>query len=247
VGAETLPLRHWLGTAPPVDHYERSRNQPDVLDSLPGYPIVPLQFGNCSLSIWHLAPQPCAERGPRGHSQGRRCRGGTGSDRCNTKTEGMDAHVPDEIHFYRANEKPYGAFSNLHRRTVYFEDQTYTTAEHAYQAGKARKTAVREWILSAPTPSLVAMAAHGLYTWDVSPNWAKLKFERMREVLLAKFTQHADLRELLLSTGNARLVEAARTDTPVNRTWGEVNGKGRNMLGVLLMEVREELRSTVVE
>lgn len=147
-----------------------------------------------------------------------------------------------EIRFYRANEKPYGAFSNLFRRAITFEETEFPTAEHAYQAGKARKKAVRDWILSAPTPSLVAMAAHGLYTWDIVPNWSKMKFDRMREVLRAKYTQHEDLRTLLLSTGEARLVESCRTDNPVNRTWGEVNGKGLNMLGVLLMEIRTELR-----
>ncbi len=148
----------------------------------------------------------------------------------------------DEIHFYRSNEKPYGVFSNLHRTPIVFEGREYPTSEHAYQAGKASKEAVREWILSAPTPSLVAMAAHGLYTWDIVPNWSKIKFDRMRDVLRAKFTQHEHLKQLLLDTGKARLVEAGTTDNLVNRTWGEVNGKGKNMLGVLLMEVREELR-----
>lgn len=147
-----------------------------------------------------------------------------------------------DVSFYRSNEKPYGAFSNLFRRAMVFEGREYPTAEHAYQAGKARKEEVREWILSAPTPSLVAMAAHGLYTWDINPDWSKTKFDRMRSVLLAKFTQHEDLKLLLLSTGNARLVEVGRTDNLVNRTWGEVKGKGLNMLGVLLMEVREQLR-----
>lgn len=148
-----------------------------------------------------------------------------------------------EIPFYRANEKPYGSFSNLFRRPMEFEGRVYPTAEHAYQAGKARKEEVREWILSAPTPSLVAMAAHGLYTWDIVPEWSRTKFDRMRKVLKAKFTQHEDLKRLLLSTGNARLVEAGRTDNAVNRTWGEVNGKGLNMLGVLLMEVRDEIKA----
>lgn len=148
----------------------------------------------------------------------------------------------NEIHFYRSNEKPYGVFSNLHRTPVVFEGREYPTAEHAYQAGKASKEAVREWILSAPTPSLVAMAAHGLYTWDIVPSWSKIKFDRMRDVLRAKFSQHEDLRKLLLATRKARLVEAGTTDNLVNRTWGEVNGKGKNMLGLLLMEVREELR-----
>lgn len=148
----------------------------------------------------------------------------------------------DEIRFYRASEKPYGAFSNLYRRAVEFEGETFATSEHAYQAGKARKADVREWLLAAPSPALVAMAAHGLYYWDVAPGWSTSKFDRMRSVLRAKFTQHADLRELLLSTGDARLVESATVDNEVNRLWGEVNGAGKNMLGVLLMEIREELR-----
>jgi ribA/ribD-fused uncharacterized protein len=148
----------------------------------------------------------------------------------------------DEIRFYRANEKPYGAFSNLHRRAVVFQGREFPTAEHAYQAGKPRKPAVREWILSAPSPSLLAMAAHGLYSWDIVEDWSSIKFDRMRQVLRAKFTQHEDLRLLLLSTGNAQLIEEGRVDNLVNRTWGRVNGKGLNMLGVMLMELRAELR-----
>lgn len=148
----------------------------------------------------------------------------------------------DEIRFYRANEKPYGVFSNLYRCKVVFEGEEFATSENAYQAGKARKEAVREWILSAPSPGLVAMAAHGLYTWDIAPDWSKVKFDRMRAVLYAKFTQHPELKEVLLATGDARLVESATVDNAVNRLWGEVNGKGKNMLGVLLMELRDKLR-----
>jgi ribA/ribD-fused uncharacterized protein len=138
-----------------------------------------------------------------------------------------------DIAFYRADEAPYGAFSNLYRRDVEFEGEVFITAEHAYQAGKARKPAVRQWLL--------AMAAHGLYWWDVRSDWSKIKFDRMRAVIRAKFTQHQDLRELLLSTGQARLVETATVDNAVNRLWGEVNGKGKNTLGTLLMELRKEL------
>ena len=143
-----------------------------------------------------------------------------------------------EIKFYRANEKPYGAFSNLFKRPVTFDGLVYPTSEHAYQAGKARKPAVRDWILSAPTPALAAMAAHGLYVWDVVPDWAQIKFDRMRRVLRAKFDQHHDLRQLLLSTEDARLVEVGTANNAVNRLWGEVDGKGENMLGVMLMELR---------
>jgi len=161
-------------------------------------------------------------------------------------TEKVVAYTPRaeaEIRFYRSNEKPYGVFSNLYRCKIVFEGEEFATSEHAYQAGKARKEAVREWILSAPSPGLVAMAAHGLYTWDIAPDWSKVKFDRMRGVLYAKFTQHPELKEILLATGDARLVESATVDNPVNRLWGEVNGKGKNMLGVLLMELRDKLRT----
>jgi ribA/ribD-fused uncharacterized protein len=149
--------------------------------------------------------------------------------------------VHQTIRFYRANEQPYGGFSNLYRRPIDFEGETYPTAEHAYQAGKARKPEVRRWLLSAPSPALLAMAAHGLYYWDITPGWSTKKFDRMKCILCAKFTQHADLRELLIATGSARLVEAATVDNAVNRLWGEVAGVGKNMLGQLLMEVRAEL------
>lgn len=148
----------------------------------------------------------------------------------------------EEIRFYRANEKPYGVFSNLLRRSMEFEGETFATSEHAYQAGKARKPEVRAWLMAAPSPALLAMAAHGLYVWDINSDWSKIKFERMRAVLRAKFTQHEDLKAVLLSTGTARLVESATVDNPVNRLWGEVNGVGKNMLGEMLMELRTSLQ-----
>lgn len=150
--------------------------------------------------------------------------------------------MSQEICFYRSNERPYGAFSNLYRREFEFEGERYPTAEHAYQAGKARKPEVKAWLLSAPSPALLAMAAHGLYYWDITPGWSTMKFDRMKRILRAKFSQHEDLKALLLSTGDARLVETATVDSPVNRLWGEVNGVGQNKLGQLLMEVRTELQ-----
>lgn len=147
-----------------------------------------------------------------------------------------------EIRFYRASEKPYGAFSNLYRRSISFEGTMFPTSEHAYQAGKARKPEVRDWLMAAPSPALLAMAAHGLYQWDIAPDWSKTKFDRMRAVLWAKFTQHSDLAALLLDTKDALLIETATVDNAVNRLWGEVPGKGgKNMLGIMLMEVRDRL------
>src|SRR3546814_4355321 len=58
---------------------------------------------------------------------------------------------------------------------------------------------------------------------------------------------YADLSDLLQSTGESLLVESATVDNAVNRTCGEVNGRGQNMLGIMLMEVRDALRSGELE
>jgi ribA/ribD-fused uncharacterized protein len=147
----------------------------------------------------------------------------------------------DEVRFYRASNKPYGVFSNLYRRLIVFEGLTFSTGEHAYQYGKARKPKVRNWLMAAPSPALLAMAAHGLYPWDIAPGWSAGRYDRMRRVVEAKFRQHPDLAEILLATGSARIVETATTDNEVNRRWGEVNGVGQNWLGKILMEVRAAL------
>lgn len=154
--------------------------------------------------------------------------------------------VPDEIRFYRASEKPFGVFSNLHRRPMDFKGNRFATAEHAYQYAKPRDDNVRRWLMQAPSPSLLAMAAHGLLSWDISPGWSKNRRERMRAVVTAKFRQHADLAEILLSTGDARIVEFSRTNNEVNRRWGEVEGVGgQNWLGIILCEVRDQLRAEI--
>lgn len=153
----------------------------------------------------------------------------------------------DTIRFYKASEKPYGAFSNLFRVPVEFDGVTYPTAEHAYQAAKPAKPEVREWLLAAPSPSLVAMAAHGLYVWDVVHDWAQIKGPRMKAVVLEKFHQHPELAKLLLSTGERRIAESSKTNNAVNRYWGEIKTAkgwvGRNELGLILMDVRGFLRT----
>lgn len=147
----------------------------------------------------------------------------------------------NEICFYRANERPYGAFSSLFRRSIVVAGEGFRSVEDAYQSRKPRKPEVRAWLLSAPTPTLVALAAHSLLHWDIAPGWSRLRYPWMLECQRAKFAQHADLREVLLSTGGKRLVEAGTVDNDVNRRWGEVNSVGLNYLGRILMTVRAEL------
>lgn len=150
-----------------------------------------------------------------------------------------DAQVEKEIIFYRASG-PYGFLSNLYRREVAFEGRMFRCAEEAYQYGKPLETEVAEWLISAPKPHLCALAAHSLPSFDIRPDWNAVKVDRMRAVLKAKFTQHDDLKKMLLDTENAILIEGSNTDS----FWGIGRKRnGKNMLGILLMELREELRN----
>ena len=145
-----------------------------------------------------------------------------------------------EIRFYRASGE-YGFLSNLFKRPVVFEGREFPCSESAYQFGKPRDEKVAEWLVSAPKPHLCAAAAHSLFVFDVKEDWNKNKVERMRGVLRAKFSQHRDLAEKLLATGDADLIEESNMDA----FWGiGKKGNGRNMLGMLLMEIREELKES---
>ena len=70
-------------------------------------------------------------------------------------------------------------------------------------------------------------------------DWHEAKLGIMRQADLAKFTQHPDLAELLLATGDVELVE----DSPSEPYWGiGPDGQGLNWAGRILMEVRQKLQ-----
>lgn len=145
-----------------------------------------------------------------------------------------------EIRFYRATG-PNGYLSNLYvlpAPCLQFEGYLFNTSEAAYQFGKPKDLAVAQWLIAAPKPHLCALTAHALLVFDVKPDWNQNKVDRMRAVLKAKFNQHPELANKLIATGEAKLIEASKTDA----FWGiGKKGTGKNMLGILLMELRKEL------
>jgi N-glycosidase YbiA len=142
-----------------------------------------------------------------------------------------------QIEFYRA-QGPYGCFSNLWLRPIVFEDREFRCSEYAYQFGKPNKPEIAEWLMAAPHPRLCAAAAHALLPYDVVPDWRPRRVDRMRRVLRVKFDTYPEAAAVLVGTGDAQLIEASKSDS----FWGVgANGKGENMLGVLLMERRSEL------
>jgi ribA/ribD-fused uncharacterized protein len=70
-------------------------------------------------------------------------------------------------------------------------------------------------------------------------DWEAAKDNVMREAVYAKFSQNPQIAKVLLGTVDEKLVEHTEKD----RYWGDGgDGKGKNMLGTILMEVRDRLR-----
>jgi hypothetical protein len=75
-------------------------------------------------------------------------------------------------------------------------------------------------------------------------DWEEVKDNIMYELVLAKFSKYEDIRKVLLSTGDDEIVEVT---TWHDLYWGvcgcpNCQGGGKNMLGKILMRVRDELR-----
>lgn len=128
----------------------------------------------------------------------------------------------------------------------------YATAEHWMMACKARLFGDQEMlaeILHANTPDKAKKLGRKVRNFDEAL-WKSQARGFVTEGNYAKFTQHSRLRDFLLSTGDAILVEAS----PFDRIWGiglaasnpssqsPLLWRGQNLLGFALMDVRERIR-----
>lgn len=147
--------------------------------------------------------------------------------------------MPGNINFYRQWELPYGKFSNFHEAALIIDSVEYPTSEHYFQAMKyTHDKEYFEFIRNANSPGEAAKLGRNRYR-PMRADWEKIKDDVMMVALRAKFTQHPDLKELLLSTGNCTLTEHTSND----RYWGDGgDGSGKNMLGKLLVKLRDELK-----
>jgi ribA/ribD-fused uncharacterized protein len=141
------------------------------------------------------------------------------------------------IHFYSTRDE-YGCFSNFSRHRIFLKGKTWPTSEHYFQAQKFAGTEREEEIRRAATARVAANLGRSR-RHPLRRDWESVKDAVMREAVLAKFSQHDDLRQVLLDTADALLVEHTTNDS----YWGDGgDGSGRNVLGQILMSVREELR-----
>lgn len=130
----------------------------------------------------------------------------------------------------------YAFLSNFYQKPFMWDLVWVATAEHAYQMAKTLDITERDLIWLSPTPSLAKRYGRKC---TLREDWEDTKDSVMKNVITVKF-QDPELKEMLLATGDTELIEG---NTWGDTYWGLCNGKGKNMLGKLLMELREEIRN----
>ena len=158
----------------------------------------------------------------------------------------------DAIFFYRVGDA-YGAFSNWAPTPFTVDGVSFSTAEQYIMYRKCLTfgdTVTAEKLLSSDSPKeqkALGREAAGY----IDSVWAGIRQTVAIRGLYAKFSQDAELKRLLLGTGDAVLVECTSND----RIWAcgldrddddrlsADRWKGQNILGFALMEVRNMLRA----
>lgn len=155
-------------------------------------------------------------------------------------------------HTQRGNTISKACFSQWYSAPFEVDGVGYATAEHWMMVAKARlfDPAMIGQILANPDPAVAKALGRKIQHFD-DRVWQQQRFELVVAGNLAKFSQHPDLRDFLLATGDQVLVEAA----PNDRIWGiglsaddpqaqqPSTWRGLNLLGFALMRVRERLKS----
>lgn len=129
-------------------------------------------------------------------------------------------------------------FAELHLH--YRDGFIARSAEHIYQAEKGMDYWARKYVMQADTPAAAKYRGRQI---KCRPDWEAIKEERMLEVVRYKFKHDLTYRDMLKATADAILIEANWWHDDF---WGvchcaRCNGVGFNMLGQILMCVRNEI------
>jgi len=145
--------------------------------------------------------------------------------------------LEDKIFFY---PKEFYVFDNFAAFQVEYDGVLFSTSEHAYQATKFKKTNSKTYELVKQSRS--AHDAQKIANENknkVDPEWNKYKMSIMKDILRNKIEQHPYVLKKLIQSGNREIIEDSWRDP----TWGWGKNKdGKNLLGKLWMELREEYK-----
>ena len=170
----------------------------------------------------------------------------------------MNSNIPQIIGFHKPDE-PHGCFSNWYPAEFELAGICYANSEQYMMYQKVllgRRFDLADMIMKTRSPAMAKEYAGKDYFTEfgsIKPVWDKICRNVVKRGVRAKFAQNPAMLEELLVTGNALLAECSGSDTiwgiGINlndESWKDVrNWRGRNYLGIILMELREEFRAEI--
>ena len=140
----------------------------------------------------------------------------------------------------------YQFLSNMFSCPIMVGDIELGTVEHAYVAHKVTED-MRPRVALELQPMNPGQAKRHGRKIPLRPDWHKVKFDIMLELLRQKFVATSSFGDALLKTGDRMIIEG---NTWGDKTWGmtdynSIGFSGHNKLGELLMQRRNELKEIV--
>ena len=146
---------------------------------------------------------------------------------------------------------PYGWLGNMSPFPITFEEKIWKTSEALFQALRFDNEKIREELRLQLSPMGAKMKAKTYRNSLSIVPCSDQDVENMKVCLKLKFTQHTELREKLLRTGDHTIVEdLVKRRGDRHLFWGAYKSidnewVGKNTLGLLLMSLRTELKSGI--
>lgn len=158
------------------------------------------------------------------------------------------AGTPEKLYLFYKNNC---FLSNFYPSTFIVENVTFLSVEQYFQYEKAKlfkDVQCMEKIMQKVNPKDHKSLGNRCKNFQ-EEKWNAASTEMMKKGLMAKFQQNAHLREKLLATKGLYLAEASATDCKwgIGYSLNDFNARnpskwrGQNLLGELLMEVRDDL------
>ena len=160
------------------------------------------------------------------------------------------------ICFYHENEE-YGCFSNWYMSRFEYAGKTYNSVEQYMMCQKAilfREYELADRIMESNDPAEIKKLGRTRMAYFNAELWDKVSYAIVKRGVRAKFEQNWDICNILLETGNKLLAEASLRDlkwgigisnTDMQR-YDTKEWRGKNLLGQILMEVRDELKKATI-
>ncbi len=137
-------------------------------------------------------------------------------------------------------EPDYYPLSNFSAFAIEWKGRVWPTSEHAYQAEKYSNEEIIEKLFRSRSVDEVYRIAQD-HKSERRADWDEVKIDLMKDILKEKMKQHPIIETMLIESGDRPLIK----DTWKDNFWGwGPNKDGKNMLGVLWMEVRNEVRKS---